>query len=300
MCKRCVGWGSAKHQLCLLHHSLASFVPARALIFPVFSPLVLQLVVLPPVHELQRGEDTRYCWINYSAFDAKSTFDLYQRLREELRVMPATLDPAVQADYAKVGWGSCLPSISRVLCGRAQDAGARSFNGAQLAAAAVQLVPVPLQAACTQRPTLAPCPSPPPFLHVQAGVQLKNMWDVYCHTWLPFGGLLTDMEAVGMAVDRQHLAAAQEQAETDQQQAQERFRWAAGAGAGAGARVLVAACWRTLSRQQPLHRLASCLVRQHPNNDCSLLTQCPAPLLPAPASATAGGGPPARCPTRTT
>lgn len=50
------------------------------------------------------------------------------------------------------------------------------------------------------------------------------MWDVYRHTWLPFGGLLTDMEAVGMAVDRAHLAAAQQQAEADQQQAQERFR----------------------------------------------------------------------------
>lgn len=71
----------------------------------------MQLVVLPPVHELQRGDDTRYCWINYSAFDAKSTYDLYQRLREELLVMKATLDPAVQADYAKVGRATllCLP-----------------------------------------------------------------------------------------------------------------------------------------------------------------------------------------------
>jgi DNA polymerase I-like protein with 3'-5' exonuclease and polymerase domains len=60
------------------------------------------------------------------------------------------------------------------------------------------------------------------------------MWDVYCHTWLPFGGLLTDMEAVGMAVDRQHLAAAQQQAETDQQQAQERFRWVGSRGRSRG------------------------------------------------------------------
>ena len=50
------------------------------------------------------------------------------------------------------------------------------------------------------------------------------MWDVYCRTWLPFGGLLTDMEAVGMAVDRPHLAAAQQQAEADQREAQDRFR----------------------------------------------------------------------------
>lgn len=65
---------------------------------------------------------------------------------------------------------------------------------------------------------------------LQGGIRLETMWDVYRHTWLPFGGLLTDMEAVGMAVDRAHLAAAQQQAEADQAQAQERFRcapWAA-------------------------------------------------------------------------
>ncbi|KAL4452308.1 hypothetical protein ABPG75_007970 [Micractinium tetrahymenae] len=120
-----------------------------------------KLTILPPVHELQRGPDTRWRWVNYSAFDAKSTWDLYQRLRHELMVMGAVLDEAVERDYA------------------------------------------------------------------QAGIRLGNMWEVYRHTWLPFGGLLTDMEAVGMAVDRAHLAAAQQQAEADQAQAQERFRrWA--------------------------------------------------------------------------
>lgn len=120
-----------------------------------------KLVSLPPVHELQRGEDTRWRWINYSAFDAKSTWDLYTRLAEELRGMQASLDPAVAADYA------------------------------------------------------------------QAGIKLETLWDVYRRTWLPFGALLTDMEAVGMAVDRPHLAAAQVQAEADQQQAKDRFRsWA--------------------------------------------------------------------------
>ncbi len=71
-----------------------------------------------------------------------------------------------------------------------------------------------------------PAPHPPAL---QAGIRLESMWDVYRHTWLPFGGLLTDMEAVGMAVDRAHLAAAQQQAEADQAQAQERFRCARGA-----------------------------------------------------------------------
>lgn len=60
-------------------------------------------MVLPPVHELQRGEDTRWRWVNYSAYDAKATWDLYQALRQELLVMDAVLDKAVAADYAKVG-----------------------------------------------------------------------------------------------------------------------------------------------------------------------------------------------------
>lgn len=121
-----------------------------------------KLVVLPAVEELQRGQDTRWRWVNYSAFDATSTYDLYTRLRQELAVMEVELDPAVRADYEK------------------------------------------------------------------AGIQLGCMWDVYCRAWLPFGALLTDMEAVGMAVDRSHLAAAQQQAQADQQRAQDRFRrWAA-------------------------------------------------------------------------
>lgn len=35
-----------------------------------------------------------------------------------------------------------------------------------------------------------------------AGVRLGTMWDVYTRILVPFGKLLTDMEAAGMAVDR--------------------------------------------------------------------------------------------------
>ena len=59
-------------------------------------------MVLPAVEELQRGQDTRWRWVNYSAFDATSTYDLYTRLRQELAVMEVELDPAVRADYEKV------------------------------------------------------------------------------------------------------------------------------------------------------------------------------------------------------
>lgn len=70
---------------------------------PAPPPSPLQLTILPPVHELQRDADTRWRWVNYSAFDAKSTWDLYQRLRHELMAMGAALDEAVEKDYAQVG-----------------------------------------------------------------------------------------------------------------------------------------------------------------------------------------------------
>jgi DNA polymerase-1 len=120
-----------------------------------------KLTVLPPVHELQRGEDTYWSWVNYSAYDAKSTWDLHAALESELRAEPAKLDADVAAAYAR------------------------------------------------------------------SGVVIETLWDLYRATWRPFGGLLTDMEAAGMAVDRAHLAEAQERAVREEEDAKMRFRdWA--------------------------------------------------------------------------
>lgn len=38
--------------------------------------------------------------------------------------------------------------------------------------------------------------------YAKGGVDVGTMWDVYRHFWKPFGKLLTDMEAAGMAVNR--------------------------------------------------------------------------------------------------
>lgn len=38
---------------------------------------------------------------------------------------------------------------------------------------------------------------------------VSNMWDLYEEYWLPFGQLLTDMEAAGVLVNREHLAKAE-------------------------------------------------------------------------------------------
>ena len=53
------------------------------------------------------------------------------------------------------------------------------------------------------------------------------MWDLYRNTWLPFGEILTDMEAEGVLVDREHLASAELAATADRAAAVARFRaWA--------------------------------------------------------------------------
>lgn len=48
------------------------------------------------MEELQTSEDTRCGWINYSAFDAKSTHQLYDCLSAQLSDTACSLDPAIQ------------------------------------------------------------------------------------------------------------------------------------------------------------------------------------------------------------
>ena len=47
---------------------------------------VLQLIILPAVEELQVDPVTRGKWIDYSAYDAKATWQLAQCLRKALQV----------------------------------------------------------------------------------------------------------------------------------------------------------------------------------------------------------------------
>lgn len=46
----------------------------------------VQLTVLPPVEELQTDPQTRAKWIDYSAYDAKATWQLAQALKKQLKV----------------------------------------------------------------------------------------------------------------------------------------------------------------------------------------------------------------------
>ena len=82
------------------------------------------------------------------------------------------------------------------------------------------------------------------------------MWDLYRNTWLPFGEVLTDMEAEGVLVDREHLAKAELAATADRAAAVARFR------AWASARVPGAAFMNVCSGPQIRQLLFSGALRQ--------------------------------------
>ena len=63
----------------------------------------MQLIVLPPVEELQTSPETRSQWIAYSALDAVATYELYQKLQCKLKQMACEMDPAVKASLRRVG-----------------------------------------------------------------------------------------------------------------------------------------------------------------------------------------------------
>ena len=53
----------------------------------------MQLTLLAAMEHLQTSEETRAGWINYSAFDAKSTHQLHSVLTKKLKVS-LTLEPS--------------------------------------------------------------------------------------------------------------------------------------------------------------------------------------------------------------
>lgn len=52
---------------------------------------------MAPVEVLQMEEETRAGWINYSAFDAKATHQLYSALKAKLRQTPCVMDASICA-----------------------------------------------------------------------------------------------------------------------------------------------------------------------------------------------------------
>ena len=120
-----------------------------------------KLILLPPIEELQSSENTRWDWVNYSAYDAKATWDLHESLVLKLMEIYTVPDQDVYRAYK------------------------------------------------------------------ESGIEIRTLWDIYCHVWRPFGALLTDLEATGVAVDTNHLAEAEQQAVAEEAKSKTIFReWA--------------------------------------------------------------------------
>ena len=120
-----------------------------------------KLTILPPIEELQASDETRWNWVNYSAYDAKATWELHENLVWKLMETYTQPDQDVYKAYK------------------------------------------------------------------DSGIEIRTLWDVYCHVWRPFGALLTDLEAYGVAVDVQHLVEAEKKAREEEIKSKAIFReWA--------------------------------------------------------------------------
>ena len=64
-----------------------------------------KLILLPSVEELQRGTETRWDWVNYSAYDAKATWDLHEALVLKLMNIYTTPDADVYRCVVVWYWG---------------------------------------------------------------------------------------------------------------------------------------------------------------------------------------------------
>lgn len=74
---------------------------------------------------LQRDPSTRWRWVNYSAYDAKSTWDLYWALEAKLRAMGVAghVDPHVAADFANPAGLAGALRCARCAAGRGRGRG---------------------------------------------------------------------------------------------------------------------------------------------------------------------------------
>ena len=185
---------------------------------------------VPPMQVLHTDPMFRPEWIDYSALDAKATWNVHRALRRKLQGNEALLDEYLCERLAETGrpeYVSALHSTHALQAAEAADeAAARAAADAAQRAAqgAAAATPAPqISANGPQRrgawprpghhrppgsgalPGAAPQPlqqQPPPPPQPARVASSFTMWRLYEDYWRPFGQLLTDMEAAGVRVDR--------------------------------------------------------------------------------------------------
>ncbi|GAX81575.1 hypothetical protein CEUSTIGMA_g9003.t1 [Chlamydomonas eustigma] len=139
-----------------------------------------KLMVMPEIMDLHNKPEYRFTWIDYSALDAKATWQLREALYRQLKQWPWLVDNHLSDVMA-------LHKLHR------KEPGKSAFNVASKFKA------------------------PPP----------PTLYEFYLSNWVDFGKVLTDMEAEGMMVNREHLRQAQVAAVADREKAVKTFHeWA--------------------------------------------------------------------------
>jgi hypothetical protein len=180
-----------------------------------------KVAVVQPMHLLHALARFRAEWVDYSALDAKATWNVHRALRAALLEREAHMDGDLRAllRVDHVAWSDSV-DWARPPVGVSAAASPEAAWAAALRAAAGNGGDGLMQ---QQPPPAAAFLTPPP----NAPRGRYTMWHFYEQYWLPFGRLLTDMEAAGVRVDRAHLAAGERRAREDQRQAEAVFRaWA--------------------------------------------------------------------------
>ena len=173
--------------------------------------------MLPPVEELQTEPDTRAPWINYSAFDAKATYELGQvsllgdRRFLQLNGLLLDLGSCLQAHAGFIGLRRSIWDDDSIALGCTQ--GKYLVANYLILAHAVCGYPFTLRQRLQRWQALQlKLDSQECIMDADVARALKmqrsdlgrqpTMWDMYDRFWRPFGEQLTDMETAGMLVDR--------------------------------------------------------------------------------------------------
>lgn len=181
------------------------------------------LVDLPPMERLQREPKYRKKWIEYSAYDARSTYNLYMHLVGTLKV---SLLHARGARPMKP-WAVTI----RLSSFSADHSRAQTFHLSDSHVNPLFLF--------QQWPWTEYVPHPvdeedgPTFSRLLVGnpdkpVEWRTLMEYYHRHMRPFGELLTDMERRGILIATDYLAGVEVQARKDRVEHVETFRqWAA-------------------------------------------------------------------------
>ncbi|WIA09343.1 hypothetical protein OEZ85_008750 [Tetradesmus obliquus] len=192
---------------------------------------------VPPMHVLHTDALFRPEWVDYSALDAKATWNVHRALMSLLQQQLVVMDSYL-----------CQQLLS------AQQHNPQLHAALALAKEAEQPPPPAAAAAlAAARGGAGPQRRPRPMMKsrvltgqqqqqqvVQPGVQQQQqlstlssssanytLWDLYLEYWKPFGDVLTQMEQDGVRVNRDHLSVQEQVAIADQQEAEASFRrWA--------------------------------------------------------------------------